>query len=134
MRDHWRRHPGVRSNADLTFGERSADRMRNGFGTWKFLGIFCGIMVLWIISGGFGFDASPFFRLNLALSCLAGLQGAIILLAAKRADKISSEIALHTERNTEDLKTLIAQNTELTSTVHTLAKAMHDHIIGVDVT
>jgi hypothetical protein len=35
------------------------------------------------------------------------------LIAAKRADAISSEIALHTEKNTDDTKTLIQENTDL---------------------
>ena len=132
MRDHWRWHPGVRTGSDLTFGERSADRMRNSFGTWKFLGIFCAVMVLWIVSGGFGFDASPYFRLNLALSCLAGLQGAIILLAAKRADKIAAEAARHHFHEGSQMARLLAENTKLTRAIHDLARELHDHMVGDD--
>lgn len=29
-RNLWHRHPGVRSGEQLTFGERAADRLRNG--------------------------------------------------------------------------------------------------------
>lgn len=39
-----------------------------------------------------GFDPQPYFRLNLILSMLAGLQGSVLLIAAKRADKISAEL------------------------------------------
>jgi hypothetical protein len=45
---------------------------------------------------------------------LAGVQAAALLIAAKRADAISSEIAMHTEKNTEDLKGLVNENTSLT--------------------
>ena len=41
--------------------------------------------------------------LNLILSCFAAMQGAIILLAAKSADAISSEVAVHTKDNTDEL-------------------------------
>ena len=38
----WRVHPGVRSDEELTLGERAADRLRNGMGSWAFvLAAFC---------------------------------------------------------------------------------------------
>ena len=49
-------------------------------------------MAFWTTTGGLGFDPAPFFRLNLILSMLAGLQGSVLLVAAKRADKISAEL------------------------------------------
>lgn len=33
----WRLHPGVRSDDQLTPGERAADRLRNGMGSWAFV-------------------------------------------------------------------------------------------------
>jgi uncharacterized membrane protein len=60
------------------------------------------------------FDPYPYILLNLFLSMLAGIQGATLLIAAKRADAISSEVALHTAQNTDDIKTLIEENTALT--------------------
>ena len=42
-----------------------------------------------------GFDPYPFIILNLVLSCLAAMQGAILLIAARRADQISAELAQH---------------------------------------
>ncbi|WP_198597778.1 DUF1003 domain-containing protein [Blastococcus atacamensis] len=50
----------------------------------------------WMVgNGGDGFDPYPFILLNLILSCLAAFQGAILLIAARRADQISSELAAH---------------------------------------
>lgn len=92
----WNRHPAVRSDGQLTLGERSADRLRNGMGSWGF--VFGSILFLigWMAGNrGTGFDPYPFILLNLILSCLAAMQGAILLIAAKRADQISSELALH---------------------------------------
>lgn len=91
---HWRRHLGVRSGEHLTLGERAADHMRNGMGSWAFVFgalAFLGAWMAW--NGRHGFDPYPFILLNLVLSCVAALQGAILLIAAKRSDQISSELA-----------------------------------------
>jgi len=92
MAKHWEFHPSVRTGNQRTLGERAADHMRMGMGTWTFLLTFLVAMAFWIISGGLGIDPQPYFRLNLALSMLAGLQGSVLLIAAKRADKISAEL------------------------------------------
>ncbi len=92
----WHRHPGVRSADALTFGERAADRMRNGMGSWVF--VICALVFLagWMIDNrNSGFDPYPFILLNLVLSCLAAMQGAILLIAARRSDQISAELAQH---------------------------------------
>jgi uncharacterized membrane protein len=123
---HWHKHPGVRSGDELSVGERAADRMRNMMGSWPFVFSFFGIMAVWVLVNTVflqhilskkPFDAYPYILLNLFLSMLAGVQAAALLIAAKRADAISSEIAIHTEKNTDDIKTLLAENTELTSQV-----------------
>lgn len=101
MKTLWHRHPAVRTGDRLTLGERAADRMRNSMGSWAFvfgalvfLGIWMAINVI-AARGGNAFDAYPFILLNLVLSCVAALQGAILLIAAKRSDQISSELAAH---------------------------------------
>lgn len=138
---HWHKHPGVRSGDDLTIGERAADRMRNIMGSWPFVFCFFGVMITWAIAnsvfylggqhGKHGFDPYPYILLNLFLSMLAGVQAAALLIAAKRADAISSEIAVHTERNTDDLKGLVAENTSLTEQVKKntdLLEEIHRHL------
>ena len=62
---------------------------------------------------------------------MAGVQAAALLIAAKRSDAIASEIAVHTERNTDDIKELLAQNLELIREVkrHTdLLDEIHRHV------
>ncbi len=85
------------AEANLTRGERAADRLRNGMGSWTFVGSFLAIMVVWAVlnSVGAGWDPYPFILLNLFLSMLAGLQGAILLIAAKRQDAISAALSQH---------------------------------------
>lgn len=125
----WRHHPGVRSHERLTLGERAADRMRNGMGSWGF--VFCALLFLaaWMtFNGRHGFDPYPFILLNLLLSCLAAMQGAILLIAARRSDQISSELALHDyetnrrsaavlDRVHEQLTELRAEQARLTAAV-----------------
>ena len=69
--------------------------MRQGMGSWSFFLGFGSAMVCWLITGGFGIDPNPFFRLNLGLSMLAGMQGSVLLIAAKRQDRIDAAVAKH---------------------------------------
>jgi uncharacterized membrane protein len=133
----WHRHPGVRRSDQLSLGERAADRMRNGMGSWPFVFGFFSVMAIWAIINGVlhlggtkGFDPYPFILLNLFLSMLAGVQAAALLIAAKRSDQIASEIAVHTERNTDDIKALLQQNTDLTQAIEALTKEVHTKILG----
>jgi uncharacterized membrane protein len=102
---YWDDHPAVPSGDQLTLGERAADKMRNSMGSWGFVGIFISVMALWAVvnslfwlggtNGKHGFDPYPYILLNLFLSMVAGLQGAILLIAAKRSDQIASQLAQH---------------------------------------
>ena len=118
---HW--HPGVRSGEQLSLGERAADRMRAVMGSWPFVFGFFAVMIAWaVVNSVFGlggtpsrhsFDPYPYILLNLFLSMLAAAQAAALLIAAKRADAIASEIALHTERNTDEIKRLLTESAAL---------------------
>lgn len=117
----WDRHPQVRSHGDLTFGERAADAMRNGFGSWAFVFVFMAFLAGWMVlnslilgrAGHKGFDPYPYILLNLCLSCLAALQGALILIAAKRADRVAAESALNHYHQTDAIKELQDQQMEI---------------------
>ncbi len=84
----------------LTKGQRAADFMRNGMGSWPFVGGFIGFMLVWAAINSWAlathaWDPYPYILLNLFLSMLAGLQGAILLIAAKRQDAIAGVMAQH---------------------------------------
>lgn len=81
----------------LTPGQRAADRLRNGMGSWFFIGGFLVFMLAWAIVNTMdvSWDPYPYILLNLFLSMLAGLQGAILLIAAKRQDAIAAVLAQH---------------------------------------
>ncbi|MEO6199943.1 MAG: DUF1003 domain-containing protein [Cryobacterium sp.] len=90
-----------RHKESLGRGARAADIMRNGMGSWPFVGTFLAIMAVWAVLNTVGpnkvlhWDPYPFILLNLFLSMLAGLQGAILLIAAKRQDAIAAALAQH---------------------------------------
>ena len=98
-----------RQAANLSSGERAADRLRNGMGSWWFVGGFLVFMILWatLNTVSIRWDPYPFILLNLFLSMLAGLQGAILLIAAKRQDSIAAALANH------DFETNLAAKTEI---------------------
>jgi hypothetical protein len=130
----WHPLPGVRTGSELTKGERAADTVRNRMGSWGFVGTFLFFMLCWAIMNSLamndkGFDPYPYILLNLFLSMLAGLQGAILLIAAKRADAVAAEQALShltiSKTSSEiirELKRELAKNTEMTEYVHRLIK------------
>jgi uncharacterized membrane protein len=137
----------VRSGDRLTLGERAADRMRSVMGSWPFVFGFFAVMILWAVvnsvfyvgggSSRHGFDPYPYILLNLFLSMLAGVQAAALLIAAKRSDAVASEIALHTEHNTDDIKRLVRENTELTELVKgntDLLDEIHRHVAALSPT
>lgn len=105
----WHHHPGVRSGKDLSVGERAADRLRNGMGSWTFVFLAIAFMLGWAAANKSvtHFDPYPYILLNLFLSCLAALQGAILLIAAKRQDQVASELAHHDYRTNVESRDLI---------------------------
>jgi uncharacterized membrane protein len=140
---HWHRHPGVRSGEDLSRGERAADTMRNAMGSWPFVFGFFAVMIAWALTNTWllervihhkAFDPYPYILLNLFLSMMAGVQAAALLIAAKRSDAIASEVAIHTASNTDDIKVLISENTDLTSAVKRntdLLDELHRHVTEI---
>ena len=129
MNKNWHKHPGVRSGSTLSIGERAADAMRNGMGSWPFVFVALTFLTVWIIGNGdTGFDPFPFILLNLVLSCIAALQGAILLIAAKREDQISSELAEHTYQIDQENLELTRQVHELTMRIEKLTQEVHQAI------
>lgn len=98
-RPHHRINWHARERESLSVGDRAADGLRNGMGSWTFVGVFIGFMLVWATFNSLAainhWDPYPFILLNLFLSMLAGLQGAILLIAAKRSDAVSAALAQH---------------------------------------
>ncbi len=110
----------------LTIGERVADAVSVGMGSWRFIIVQTIIIFAWIMGNVwlfFHFDPFPFIFLNLAFSAQAAYATPIIMMSQNRAaarDKVQAEHQYeHQERE-------LAINTQLTKEVHELTKQIHD--------
>ncbi len=80
-----------------TLGERVADRVAAIGGSWRFIILFCGFILAWMVLNAMmakAFDPFPFILLNLMLSCLAALQAPIIMMSQNRqadADRMQAK-------------------------------------------
>lgn len=75
-----------------TTGERIADHVAKFGGSWRFIFIFAGFLILWmatnlIVYHNHGWDPYPFILLNLCLSCLAAIQAPVIMMSQNRQEQ-----------------------------------------------
>jgi uncharacterized membrane protein len=76
-------------DASMTVGQRVADRVARFGGSWPFIGLFGGILLVWMVLNAWvlanhPFDPYPFILLNLVLSTLAALQAPVIMMSQNR--------------------------------------------------
>ena len=114
----WHKHPGVRSGEQLSLGERAADHLKATFGSWGFLIVLNVFIAGWIganilLPHASRWDVYTFILLNLGLSWLAAQQGGALQIAANRGDRINSEVAAHTQANTDELMTINRQQLQV---------------------
>jgi len=77
--------------AKLTLGQKLADMLARGMGSWSFLIIQTTILVIWIVWNtvtGYEFDPYPFVFLNLVLSFQAAYAAPIIMMSSNRQEEI----------------------------------------------
>jgi uncharacterized membrane protein len=128
----WHEHPATRKygKTELSFGQRSADVLRNAMGSWPFVFGALAFLAIWMYFNNDGaFDPFPFILLNLILSCIAALQGAILLIAAKREDQINSDLAMHTYQIDQENLELTRQVHELSLRIEKLTAEVHDAVL-----
>ena len=83
----------------LTLGERLADQIADFGGSWIFICLFGGFILVWVLINTLvlimrPFDPYPFILLNLFLSCLAAIQAPVIMMSQNRQearDRLRSE-------------------------------------------
>lgn len=82
--------PAEASDAELTFGERLADKVAAFGGSWTFLILFGAVLAIWIGINAtivaLRFDPYPFILLNLVLSCIAAVQAPVIMMSQNRQE------------------------------------------------
>jgi uncharacterized membrane protein len=111
---------------DRDFGERVADQLSAGMGSWPFLIVQTIFMIVWVAINVIwllnkGWDPYPFILLNLCLSLQATYAGPIVLLAGNRQsakDRLTLEHAATEAEKGGDAVTRILEeirkNTTLT--------------------
>lgn len=120
------RHPVNRRQFEqASVGERLADSIANGIGSWRFLIIQSVLVIMWVSINLAGFvlrwDPYPFILLNLMFSVQAAYTGPVLLLAGNRQAQKDRRTLEHAAAETErtdqrDLEILqeIKRNTEIT--------------------
>lgn len=88
-------------DANLSFGQKLADKVATFGGSWTFIIIFGAILLSWVllnsvilVSRNGAFDPYPYILLNLFLSMLASIQAPIILMSQRRQaikDRLDAE-------------------------------------------
>lgn len=76
----------------LNRGQLISDKVARFGGSWSFILIFTGILIVWILFNTLmikqdRFDPYPFILMNLVLSCLAALQAPIIMMSQNRQEE-----------------------------------------------
>ena len=75
----------------LSFGDRLADSVANGMGSWKFIIWQTVIVIVWMVLNIVGFiehwDAYPFILLNLIFSTQAAYAAPIIMMSQNRQNQ-----------------------------------------------
>lgn len=127
----------------LTYGQRIADKVAAFGGSWTFIFLFGGILIVWMgintfLLSHFGvtadnkdgaqWDPYPYILLNLLLSTLAALQAPVIMMSQNRAaekDRLAAEqdyrVNLKSELMLEELiRKTRAQDAEIEFLVHSL--------------
>jgi uncharacterized membrane protein len=79
-------------DTDNSFGQKLADKVAAFGGSWSFILLFVGFLLLWIIINVFvlvtmPFDPYPFIFLNLILSFIAALQAPVIMMSQNRQEE-----------------------------------------------
>jgi len=79
---------------NATRGDKLADKITAGAGSWTFIIIFLSFILFWILLNVFvlkeSIDPYPFILLNLLLSCVAALQAPVIMMSQNRQSKKDS--------------------------------------------
>ncbi len=113
-------HPPVKDVNDivkeqLTFGQRTADKLALGMGSWKFIIIQSVILTFWVILNVIAWinhwDPYPFILMNLVLSLQAAYAAPIIMMSQNRQN-IRDRLEAHNDyavnkKSEEEIKALL---------------------------
>jgi len=81
----------------MAIGERLADAVANGIGSWRFVGIQTAAIVFWLCLNTFSPlkpDKYPYMLLNFMLSLQAAYTGPVLLISAARQSELDRKRAI----------------------------------------
>ncbi len=89
LRTRVSRNLNVEEEERMTLGQRVADKVASFGGSWTFICIFAGIMLVWVLLNtsallSHHFDPYPYILLNLFLSMIAAIQAPVIMMSQNR--------------------------------------------------
>lgn len=94
--------------ASLSFGNRLADTVANGMGSWKFIIIQTVLVILWmsmnLLAYSHHWDVYPFILLNLVFSTQAAYAAPIIMMSQNRQNERDRQQALSDYQTNIDAK------------------------------
>ena len=100
------KHPTLK--AQLTVGQKAADKLTTFAGSWYFIIGLLVFIAIWMFINAmamiYKWDPYPFILLNFVLSCLAALQAPVILMSQNRQqerDRISAKYDYQVNRKAE---------------------------------
>ena len=130
----------------LTLGERTADKVAEFGGSWRFIIIFFGVMVVWVFINSVyllwhPFDPYPYILLNLALSLLAAIQAPVIMMSQNRQEardrmraendyKVNLKAELEVRAISDKLDQLIHHQWEHLLEIQQIQIEMIDDLVG----
>src|SRR5476649_2627245 len=98
-----------RHTDSLAFGQRLADKVANGMGSWRFIIWQTIIVIVWmtlnVIAFKYRWDAYPFILLNLVFSTQAAYAAPIIMMAQNRQnerDRIQADSDFDTNKKAKE--------------------------------
>jgi uncharacterized membrane protein len=93
----------------LTLGQKLADAVANGMGSWVFIITQASLLILWIVVNSirffFHFDPPPFILLNLILSFQASFAAPVIMMSQNRQsekDRLTAQNDYQTDMKGEE--------------------------------
>ena len=88
LRSRVSRNVNEEEKARRTFSDRAADRIAAFGGSWKFIGLSMGLVIVWILFNSYvlltGWDVYPYNLLDLVFGLIAGIQAPIIMMSQNR--------------------------------------------------
>ena len=121
VQERLEREKKERDERQRTFGERMADAVNRGMGSWRFILIQTAVILIWVAANTFAlvhhWDPYPFLLMNICLSLQAAYAAPLIQLAQNRAqdrDAILQEfLRVENEKEEKHIEEILALLKEL---------------------